>query len=566
MLVNRYSQVNCSYWFSCLNILIQSLLHNETKCIVLVDININLSFPVITYDSKRELAEHFSDLRPDVYILDLDQLPVKESMKVITKCYNYNPKATFIVKTTNENFGFEEFSPRFIHRMIVITKKLPNRSQEHLNEKIGSDLENVYGDILLESLLKLNVVKKNTTLKFCHDLSVPYFMCTSLNCTEKSGLNFDVTAMIMEYLKFNAEFVLDSRVYSLEASEILLSGTCDVVLVDLGVSIDGGEVNFIYNVNDDYNRWIVPRAERVPKWKYLFEVFSIQLWLIWFSCLLVTCLVLGIFDYIFSFNKFATEPSTLKTLISQTVMIFLRKFYRTIRMFLEQTVKIKIYYMHNLLSLAISLFLIFMMNNLYKGRFTYLLLGTNRYPEKIKTFNDVLDKKMYLVSAHYRLHQLEELFPKIKNYPFFLSLDSKQWISYVAFKKDTAALKSTTETKFVHKNYLDEDGSSLIRSLNSVVTKILKGAVYLRGNPIFSDINKYVNKLRDHGFVDYILSKYEKVDLYVTGKSNKVPLIMTCHDLTGPIGLWLIGIFFAIFVFFLEWMKLKCLYNTVPPK
>ncbi|KAL3282845.1 hypothetical protein HHI36_006006 [Cryptolaemus montrouzieri] len=560
MLANIYSQVHFSYWLNCLNFMIQSVVDNGTKCIVLVDTNINLNYPVINYDSKHEMAEHFSDLRPEIYIVDLDRVPIKEFMKIITKCYNYNPEAMFIVKTINDSFGFQEFSPRFIRHMIHISEHSFNFSLKYSNEGICSDLENeeVCGHIFQKNLGEKNIME-NSTLKVCHVYLLPYFMCLSSNCDEKSGLNFDITGMIMEHLKLNFEYVFNDYIYKWKASELLLSGSCDLVVVELAISIDGGEVNFIYNVNDDYDRWVVPRARKVPKWRYLFEVFSIQLWIIWFSFMLVAILEWRIFDYIFTTNKLNTEPVTIKNKITQSCMSLLKEFYRIIKVFLEQTVRIEIHYFHQLISLAITLFLIFMMNNLYKGRFTYLLLGTNHYPEEIKSFDDILDKKLYLTSTHFRLQQLEEQFPKIKNYSFYLSNlgDGSKWLNYVAFRKDTAALKSTTEIKYVSENYLDEDGISLIRVLDLIVAKLLKGAVYLRGNPIFSDINKYVNELRDHGFVHYILSKYEKVDYHVLERRAKYPEIMTFHDLTGPIAVWMIGFLVSILVFFLERMKLN---------
>ncbi|KAL3282842.1 hypothetical protein HHI36_006003 [Cryptolaemus montrouzieri] len=197
------------------------------------------------------------------------------------------------------------------------------------------------------------------------------------------------------------------------------------------------------------------------------------------------------------------------------------------------------------------------MDNLYKGKFTFLLLGINRYPEEINTFEDFLDKKMYLITASFRFEQLKDQFPKIENYSFYVpSLEGKEWLNYVAFRKDTVTLKSTIEVKYVLQDYLDEKGMSLIRVLDLVVAKITEGAVYLRGNPIFSDMNKYVNRLRDHGFVQHIWLKYQKVEHHMTVKKVKDPEIMTCQDLFGPIGIWLIGISIALCVFFSEWVRL----------
>ncbi|KAL3282843.1 hypothetical protein HHI36_006004 [Cryptolaemus montrouzieri] len=547
MLANVNTVINSRFWWSCLNVLIQSVVNNSTKCIVLVDININLSFPVITYDSKRELAEHFSDLRPELYIVDFDQVSVKEFMKVITKCYNYNPEAIFIVKTTNNSFDSNELSSRFVQRIIRISERLSICSPEESNERIVYNLgyEKIYGNISEKVLLEPNVLRNNTILKICHISRVPYFICTSLNCQEKSGLNFDITTMIMEYLKFNFKFVLNDHIYAWKTSELFLSSTCDLVLIEIGMSIDGGELNFIYNVNDDYDRWVVPRAERVPKWKYLFKVFSLELWIIWFSFLIIVSLVWGIFDCIFSSNKSDCEPSKMKNQIKQPHISGT-----------DSESQYPIF--PSVFSLAIILFLIFMMNNLYKGRFTFLLLGMNRYPEEIEKFEDILNKKIYLLTARFRFEQLKDQFPKIENYSFYVSStgDKSEWLNYVAYRKDSATLKSTMEVDYVSQNYLDENGMSLIRVLDSVVVKITEGAVYLRGNPIFLDINKYVNKLRDHGFVQHIWSKYQKVDHRLTEENAKDPEIMTCHDLAGPIAIWLIGISISIFLSFLEHLKL----------
>ncbi|KAL3282839.1 hypothetical protein HHI36_006000 [Cryptolaemus montrouzieri] len=500
------------------------------------------------------MEEHFSDLRPEIYIVDLDQMPAKEIMKIVTKCYNYNPEAIFIVKTKNGSFGFEKFSPRFIKQMIQIRNFDENNRWKNLNGRFLNSLENekFCADFIRENPLEINVMKKNTTLKVCHGFRV-YFTCAHLNCSEKGGMLYDITEMIKDYMKLDIEYVQKERIFFLKPSELLLSGDCDWLVSEILISIDGGEHNFIYTVNDDYERWVVPTADRVPKWKYLFKVFSGELWFIWFSLLLVVSLVWGSFDYIFSISK----STTMKNEIIQTGMVISEKCCLIIKMFLDQTVKMKILHFHQMFLINV-LFLIFMMNNLYKGRFTYLLLGTNHYPEEIKTFDDILDKNMYLGSAIYRIKQLEDQFPKIKNYSFFLpaTIDTSKWLNFVAFRKDTAILISTTEIKYISQNYLDEDGMSLMRVLDLTVTKVLKGAVYLRGNPILSNINKSIYRLRDHGFVARIISKYENFDHYVKKNNPKDPQIMTCYDLTGPLAIWLMGILSTTFVFFLEWMKL----------
>ncbi|KAL3282841.1 hypothetical protein HHI36_006002 [Cryptolaemus montrouzieri] len=303
-----YYLVHSRYWLSCLNVLIQSVLNNGTKCIALVDTSVNLSFPVIDYNSKHEMVEHFSDLRPEVYIVDLDQVSVREFMKIITKCYNYNPEAIFIVKSTNESFDFNELSPWFVQTIIRISDNLHNRSREDDNERN----ETICGDISEKILPVTNTLRNKSTLKICHISRVPYFMCTTLNCKDKSGLNFEITTMLMERLKFNVEFVVNDLIYVRKASELLLSDSCDLVLIEIGMSIEGGQLNFIYSVNDDYDRWVVPRAERVPKWKYLFKVFSMELWFIWLSFLLIVSLIWGIFDYMFSTSKSAFKTSTIK--------------------------------------------------------------------------------------------------------------------------------------------------------------------------------------------------------------------------------------------------------------
>ncbi|KAL3271585.1 hypothetical protein HHI36_022060 [Cryptolaemus montrouzieri] len=527
--------------------LIQTLAINERKCITSVNIDIGLDFPLIQYDGNREMSDRFIDLRPSMYLADLDQISAENFIEFIVKCYNYNPKAIFILKNGNDKDELNTFSRHFIEKIVRVD------SFSHGKDCFYHDLIYGYPHLNIQGK-NYSLKNKNSKVRVCYCFSVPYLMCSS-NCSEPKGFLIELIDFVMNHLNIPFEWIeLEIENYKHALKNLILNGQCDIIWCHYFP--EGGALHFTYHINDDHDTWFVPRERRIPKWKYLFEVFSIQIWIIWFLCSLTAIIIWELLD------NFIPNPKTkLKSndFFNHIHINLVKKFLTIVRVFVEQTVKIKLFRSHQFFLSFVILHLTFTMNILYKGRFTSLLLGKNRYPNEIQTFQDVLNNKMFLLFVDFRRQHLEDLFPAIKTYPksLFLpdTIDPLKWLDYAAFEGNTATLKSKTETKYVYKRYLDETGDSLIKALDFVVAKKTMGAAYIQGNTLFSNMNKLINKFRDHGFIANILSRYEIQNIEPNGKKSRIPQVITINHLAGPLILWAIGLVFGTFQFLGELMN-----------
>ncbi|KAL3277244.1 hypothetical protein HHI36_012595 [Cryptolaemus montrouzieri] len=196
------------------------------------------------------------------------------------------------------------------------------------------------------------------------------------------------------------------------------------------------------------------------------------------------------------------------------------------------------------------------MNTLYKGRYTYLLLGPNYAPSDVETFQDMMDRNLYVSFAPFRKYAIISAFPEFENYTNSLILDPEKIdsLDMVAFQKNAAILMSYDQVKYIEKNYTDAEGRSLLQLVHPLKLNLLIGSVFLKNNTHFCRLNRYLSLLHEHGFEENIMSKYKLSDHDKESrrvKKQRHEKIEMKH-LVGPFALLIFGLLLATLNLFVE--------------
>lgn len=539
--------------------ILNSLIGNETKNAIFFDFSINygLKYPVIISDSDFKMnLDPFWEKKPEVYIVNSTSYNLEVILKKFGSSFNYNPKSKLILLDQNKALGYYELlSSFFINSADIITIKQCARDSEETTVREYSYTKFFtyeQGELELSSKSSFYLQiwkKKNFTICFLDESVPPYSLYTVCkNCTPNSGLGFDVADMVLNKLNITRlERMLPGSDLSSESlKDWLISGDCDMILSPS--IIDDGLLDFIFPINDDELIWFVPSPSEVPKWKYLTRVFSLKIWLIWLLTILVTVTVWFIGKNADLSGSFGLTNGTWK----KFCIFSIQKSVLTIMFFLEQgTVPKVIFFSHTLFMLTVIM-ATQAFNMMYKTGFTSLLLGSEFLEDDIKSLEDIVDQGLYVSFAEWRLSAFEGTSSKVKDYFKDHNTECETISSCVQrmeSSKDLALLMSIENYRYDFLNFLDDDGRRVIVPIYPRFVKPLYGSILLRGNPMIEIMNHFNIILRDHGFIDYILSKYDKKFVVMVEREDEQ---LSIENLKGPFFILVFGLFISIITFVVE--------------
>lgn len=512
----------------CISSIVQKFGNGDEKCLISIDFHYDLNIPTQVYSGLPN-NHHLVDISPNIYLTNLSKN--NNFFEWIENIDSFNPRALFIVIDGNRSYLTREFKRRFISKTVFLNSSNIYNCE---NNNLDTDLKSAYEKAKTPEVLPVCVVERK-----------PYVLCVPPNCTtfEDKGLSIDLIDFITGQKNVTPFYKCFEESYKVNLAPIqtLLYESCELVqrLIDKGENI----LDVIPPINDDYDKWNVPRSEKIPQWKYPFMVFPYHVWL----SIMITTLISALSWY--ALNLWSTRNATVKKKQS-----FSKKLLALLRIYLEQPSNLYIQFNAEFV-LLIGLFsMISIFTTMYKSRISALLLGAPLYEPPLKNFEEVLNRDMYLHFGDIRTTFLGSTYPKLKNYNQKFEPWGMNWMDMVAFRRDTAALMSYFETMYQFSNYKDEDGRNLVEPLSPPFIKCLSGFNFLRGNPFVEKIGKYINLLRMHGFIQKIVKKYEE-KLDENEKVFSDPQRLNFGTLSTTFMVWIIGICIAIIAFIFEFNK-----------
>ncbi|KAL3284589.1 hypothetical protein HHI36_018746 [Cryptolaemus montrouzieri] len=549
-ILEPYAILNC----------LEAILKNElgmNSLIVASGDNIRVDYPIIRLDLKTqpEGNEHLFGKRYDAFIIEVDpKMKVNEIVNYFEKQASFYRTAKFIFvgNAFSETFR-KELASNLIRNVIFlnnanleISTYFPYRRKSLQN--IDTDLQlighctktgfNISDKWKSTTLFLDNIPEKwnNSTLKVLPFYHVPYTVCK--NC-ENRGIEIKMMDNILKILNITPNYtelhshLTEEAKYDLSTSQVIL-GT--------GFMLFHGFRHTVAYTGDDVI-WIVGTPSPIPKWKYIYKAFSIN---VWAFCIFILILV--------SFTWYAVNAVFIH---QKHVIHLLKKPFLILNLFLEQSADLNRTFISQFVVLTIIIIFTFLINAFYKSRFTYLLTGSGlNYENGVETYNDIMKHEL---KTGYYPDQLEFF----SNNPNFLNYMTKHFYNCqlgdpfictnrTAFIKDIAVLRFRKAARFYLYTYFTdpETGKPLIREVQPVVQFHSMSLNVLDGHPIFLSVDKILRNFTEHGILNYIMHKYDELHYlnFETVNTKKI----TFSDMSGVFMFCINALLISTLVFALE--------------
>ncbi|XP_044755948.1 uncharacterized protein LOC123314707 [Coccinella septempunctata] len=497
----------------CINYII-NIYANGKSWIITVDDEFNIDFPVMRMDMKRVIKPSVYLQKPDLYIINDENKTTNQIIQFI-KTMKFNRKTKFILisKDISEK-TLKDFATNFITRVVFLnptTGTLSNfKPYRHRTlNNIDTNLEtlDVCSDISIESDTNIPSVGDidrhdgifcdgtpniwtGSEISVMYYFSPPYTMC--LEC-ENKGVELEAHLIIMELMNLTGNYrqkiidVLDRKTFNelpWEKFDILLNS----------YPFEG--LDYTAPFVHDYYSWFVPSPKEIKKWKYICIIFGSETWIaLTFSVIFVSV--------IWYFMNFLHKPSRRPIYVLHNLIVILK-------LTVEEDFVFEIHHVHQLILFASICFFVSVVSLIYKTEYT-TVLSKNMYEHDVNSLKDAMEKGLYVGLPVFRKKLLQNS-PETRDYlrKYYVSCDfSTACLEQAAKQRNMITATIDRYFNFVQKKFMDEDGRSTLKKLHPPLLNVQLVEVLRQGHVLTPFFSKYLGYLRAHGFVNYLMAKYD---------------------------------------------------------
>lgn len=362
--------------------------------------------------------------------------------------------------------------------------------------------------------------------------SPPYTMC--IEC-ENQGIEMDVHLIIMQLINLTGRYhrevidVLDKRTavrLNWEKYDILLN------------SYHFENMDFTSTFVHDYYSWFVPAPLPISKWEYICIIFTTETWVfLTFSLILISVIW-------FSMNFFFYNHRRPMYIIHNLVVIM--------RLTVEEDFDFQICHFHQLILYTSIYFFVFMLSLIYRTEYT-TILTKNIFEEGINSFGDAIQNGLNVGLPVFRKKLLQDC-PEIFDYmeKNYVPCDfSTACLEQTALERNMITATIDRYFNYVQKKFVDRDGRNKLKKLFPPLVSVQLVEVLPQGHVLTPILSKYLGYLRAHGFVNYLMKKYDQ-QAFVPPVFDSGTIKLTFEHVQTPITLLVMGIIVGTAVFLSE--------------
>ncbi|XP_044763688.1 uncharacterized protein LOC123320435 [Coccinella septempunctata] len=535
--------------------LIFHLVANDGDTIFQVMQNFQLEYPVISrnYLGKNRL-QHAQISGPNIYMVNVDKLPAEDFLEKLEREY-HNSRVRFIFigrhfQESDVNILIEKYVVNFLfikYPTGEILTTFPYTSGHLRNfstnlEQIGYCRE---GELFMDGEVFRNKLPKswdNFSMSLLYRHDEPFTIDPR---GQRKGIEIDLLDIILGRMGIKSKY---TNVRHISSTMILLLKFFHKFDIGFGNEVPLANTANEYTIPYSCHAlsWYVPKSGILPKWKLIFNTFSVNLCWLW-GLLLLFFSVFWYLVYI-----------ALKD--QRHFSYFFNKIWIIISFVLEQPGN----YLSDFTTIIILLFMILqsslILNVLYKAKYTSLLSTVNYYGE-INSLEKIMENnlKMGLTRFLIRIYQTT---PSVKKYleENFVECDiDMKCLFRTALKRDIAVLAAERKVNFFQRSFTDEDGSPYLNKIMPPALTYCNSFIFPKGHPLFPSINKFLSHLLDHGIVDKVISSYE--NLYFNGIYVNQQVKLNFDHVKAAFIVLLVGNSAALFIFVIENLMLQKIFK-----
>lgn len=487
----------------CLNNIILLTMTNSDFILYSINNDFRIETPVFKIELREKFELDVEDM-PDMYLFDLDHYNLSEFMDLTYRYRFFNPRAKFILVGSEIDPNMSELLvSNFVVNVIYLQKSteeiftiFPYKERMlHNPSKEWKSISNCKADIKDVFQQKVPKVWINSSIRTMFVAFKPFMLC--VDCGERGPL-IDILDEISVCLNLTVDFhELEYNGSDFEEFDrnIMLDKKFDL---SLGEFVD---INLDYLYPHDFTNlfWIVPASEEMAPWKYLFIVYSKQVWMMWILSFVSLCV-----SRFFTNTFFEKIPNILSILFDAVTIL---------KMSIEQSADLSSSFLTETIIFVLTYFFTFIMTAIYKNQFLYLLLGFN-YEKMIDSVDDIMERNLTICSPLFTSVQAPFSGTKTKEDYFESHYEDCDFSNDVVIRltrnKDVVYVDNQESFNLVQDQYLDENGRSLLHKIDKSIILSYFGSTLTKGHPITENLNRYFKLMDQHGIKKLIMSRYNK--------------------------------------------------------
>ncbi|KAL3270972.1 hypothetical protein HHI36_021475 [Cryptolaemus montrouzieri] len=507
----------------CINILLAKLDGN----IFSVNSDEKTNFPTVQVDLKQP---KILDVFPDVYIVNAEITEMNRFLK-LREILGFKDSTKYIFTGNNKTFQFPSV---FNDDAIFINSATGKIYMRNVNK--NQDLGNCFEtDSNFTNIFAKEMDFRGKELSVCTHKYAPF----AFENNTRRGIDVEIVGMALDLLGIGVKFLVFP--YPIGDIDVYLTKMFTMKICDI---YSGIKFRKLFDCTDthifDSLHWVIKTPEEMPRWKYAFKIFTLDIWL---SCIISTI-----------FISIAYHLTMIKSRSFKRIRNLPQGFLITLKLFLEQSHSWKTSNVSRTIILIIMLFSSCMINAFFKSKFAYLLSGFN-LDDPIDSFEAIMANKM-IIKMPLNMKQVFDDEPKAAEYlkKYLILSDPSVEIYNVIHQNNIATTIPKTMFEWEMNNYLSEDMRPLLQMINQPIIYILFSMILPKGSSLKEPLNEKLGYLHDHGLVSYIKSKYKVLT------AQRDPTLdvkkLTINHIQLPLSIWIIGIITACITYLFE-SKLK---------
>ncbi|KAK9880112.1 hypothetical protein WA026_008628 [Henosepilachna vigintioctopunctata] len=484
----------------CINVIVQKYT-SPGDVISLTSERKGFDFPTerIVYNSKVESLLNLCDSAPKLYIFD--EVNIEEVLNQLVEYRSFfNPRSRYVFIGTDFIYSQMEITIRrnifnavFVERSSGLIYTLFPSNHSGFNHYRMKNVGQCQKDMTLPKNLfsfKLfdNWKKPKISILYYHT-----FVYSDCLICRKPGIEIEIFQLILRYLDVEATF---SPSNDLLEDQFKLNYTHDI---EIGTRLMHAGLWFEQSVTylTDNIKFFVPTSQKIPKWRLILSVFSLEAWCAFILTLIILTSIWFLFDI-------AVQETNL-------IMAFLNAEYFFLVFFVGRSKQRREPWRYQELLYFNIILLSFTMYLFFNTRLTFLLYGTI-FEKGIENSQDIVSNGLLIGSPSNLMKNLLYTIPGLENYPerYHRSCNNlTSCLDNIRNVKNLALFFSYRQFRNLTRNvFISGDGSLLLRELDQSYYTAFAVAYFQKGHPMLPLFNRYLTYLIESGIIANIVDSY----------------------------------------------------------
>lgn len=526
----------------CLNNILKNYFKSDTL-IYLINLNFNLEFPVVYQSSLKPKLRLFEYRKPDFYILSQENL--FQVLDYLDNFEIFNPRAKFLILTDNvQNYRktFAKLSSYYIFDAILINSE---------TELITSDL--VFHNCSENNFQNnLEITENTSTVQSVFFQDYPYIYEEQ---NRFQGIYYEFFKTVSKSLKTNLQLVENLKNGTNNRSSTLGKISSNLFITNNKFSdcLLTRQFPFMLNFNTArrtdffkfdliplhltfYFYWVVPKSQKLPPWKTLYQNFDSLVWI----AILSTLTVLAIF------RKFLLKQSLVFSFLVHFQLLVENSNFK-----FQKIKNSKIRFV-----IFVSLFSFFVLSTSFK---TSMIRSFTRnlYEHQVNSLREIIKSKLKC----YTTEEIKEVYSSdesvrsyIEECSTFSTKKRDEILAEFAQNAKTAITVRRIEYKYtVYKFFLMGYQESLVHLIPRRIKLDYAYIYFTKGHPLYLRFYKVIRRINNSGISNWLVTSANfRIDKVLKSKSFIHSQTLDFYEISVAFWVLVIGLSFSALVFLAE--------------